>query len=61
MNVGVQLPANLPPVGISVGNDPDAAALREDVFVPTSLMQSLVQAGFQLYLQMPHGGGGGGL
>ena len=61
MNVGVQLPPNLPPVGLSLGTDPDAAALREDVFVPTSLLQSLVQAGFQLYLQVPHGGGGGGL
>jgi hypothetical protein len=29
-----------------------------DGFVPTSLMQSLVQAGMQMYMQMPHGNGG---
>ena len=58
MNLPVQLPPNLPPVGMSFGPDPDAAALRFDGFVPTSLMQSLVQAGFQIYLNIPHGGGG---
>ncbi len=61
VNMPVQLPANLPPVGMSVGAEPDAAALRMDGFLPTSLMQSLVQAGFQMYLQMPHGGGGNGM
>jgi hypothetical protein len=60
VNMPVQLPPNLPPIGMSLGTDPDAAALRMDGFVPTSLMQSLVQAGFQMYLQMPHGGGGNG-
>ena len=60
VNMPVQLPPNLPPIGMSVGTDPDASALRMDGFVPTSLMQSLVQAGFQMYLQMPHGGGGNG-
>jgi hypothetical protein len=60
VNMPVQLPPNLPPIGMSLGTEPDAAALRMDGFVPTSLMQSLVQAGFQMYLQMPHGGGGNG-
>ena len=60
VNMPVQLPPNLPPIGFSAGTEPDAAGLRMDAFVPTSLMQSLVQAGFQMYLQMPHGGGGNG-
>ena len=58
LNMPVQVPPNLPPVGFSMGTDPDAAALRMDGFLPTSLMQSLVQAGFQMYLQGSHGGGG---
>ncbi len=57
----VQLPPNLPPVGFTAGTDPDGAALRLDAFMPTSLLQSLVQAGFQAYLNSsPRGGGGGG-
>ncbi len=61
LSMPIQLPPNLPPVGFALGNDPDGAALRFDAFMPTSLMQSLVQAGFQAYLNTPHGGGGGGL
>ncbi len=60
LNLPVQIPANLPPIGVSFGSDADASALRMDGFLPTSLMQSMVQAGFQIYLQTPHGGGGGG-
>ena len=60
LNVPVQVPDNLPPLGVSVGSEPDAAAMRVDGFMPTSLMQSLIQAGFQIYLNVPHGGGGGG-
>ena len=59
MNLPVQLPANLPPIGVSLGSDPDASALRMDGYVPTTLLQSMVQAGFQIYLNTPHGGGGG--
>jgi hypothetical protein len=58
MNMPVQLPANLPPIGLSFGTDPDSAAMRFDAFVPASLAQSLVQAGFQIYLTVGHGGGG---
>ena len=58
MNLPVQLPPNLPPIGTTLGTDPDTSALRFDGFVPTSLMQSMVQAGFQIYLNTPHGGGG---
>ncbi len=61
VNMPVQLPPNLPPIGFTAGTDPDATALRFDAFVPTSLMQSMVQAGFQVYLNTPHGGNGGGI
>jgi hypothetical protein len=61
MPLPVQLPPNLPPIGISAGTD--GSALRVDTHVPTQLVQSLVQAGMQFYLQ--HGGqpnnGGNGL
>ena len=58
VNLPVQLPPNLPPVGVSIGADAEQQALKVDGFVPTSLMQSLIQAGFQIYLNLPHGGGG---
>jgi hypothetical protein len=54
MPLPVQLPPNLPPIGISAGTD--GSALRIDGHVPTQLVQSLIQAGMQFYLQ--HGGGG---
>jgi hypothetical protein len=60
MNLPVQLKPDLPPIGFSLGSDASSSTMRVDSFVPTSLMQSLVQAGFQIYLQMPHGGGGNG-
>ena len=53
----VQLPPNLPPIGMAFGTE--ASAVRVDSFVPTPLVQSLVQAGMQIYMQM-HGGGGNG-
>ena len=53
----VQLPPNLPPIGFSFGTE--ASAVRVDGFVPTPLVQSLFQAGAQIYMQM-HGGGNGG-
>ncbi len=59
MNVPVQLPNNLPPVGFSFGTD--GTAMRYDSFIPMKLMQSLVQAGMQVYMQMNNHGGGGGL
>ena len=54
MPLPVQLPPNLPPIGVSAGAD--GSALRIDGHVPTQLVQSLIQAGMQFYLQ--HGGGG---
>jgi hypothetical protein len=61
MNMPVQMAPNLPPVGLSFGSDPEAKGMRFDGFMPNSLLQDLVKAGFQIYLQVPHGGGGGGL
>jgi hypothetical protein len=60
MPLPVQLPPNLPPIGISAGSD--GTALRVDAHVPTQLVQSLIQAGMQFYLQrgggQPNGGNG---
>jgi hypothetical protein len=53
--VPVQIPTNLPPIGFSAGTD--GSALRFDAFVPTPLLQSLVQAGLQAYMQVNHRGG----
>jgi hypothetical protein len=59
MPVPIQLPPNLPPLGFSIGTE--GTAIRGDEYVPTPLVQSLVAAFMQVYVQM-HGGaqGGGG-
>jgi hypothetical protein len=57
-NVKMQLPQNLPPIGISAGTS--GGSVRFDVHVPTSLLQSLVSAGMQTYMQIQGGGGGRG-
>jgi hypothetical protein len=61
--VPVQLPPNLPPIGITAGTE--GSAIRLDEFIPTPLVQSLIQAGMQTYLQLQgghgNGAGGGGL
>ncbi len=56
----VQIPPNLAPIGVTFGTD--ASAVRIDSHVPTELVQSLIQAGMAVYLQMHNGqnGGGGG-
>ncbi|HSV14062.1 MAG TPA: hypothetical protein VLI90_07365 [Tepidisphaeraceae bacterium] len=56
--VPVQLPPNLPPIGVTAGTE--GSAYRVDGYVPTQLIQSLIQAGMQVYLQMRGGQGGGG-
>jgi hypothetical protein len=56
--VGIQLPNNLPPIAGSLGTE--GTALRFDGFVPTKLLQSMVQAGASLYAQFNNRGGGGG-
>jgi hypothetical protein len=57
--VQVQLPPDLPPVGVAVSTQ--QSALRVETYTPTSLIQALVAAGMQGYMQMQGGGGGGGL
>lgn len=58
MGVNVQLPPDLPPVGATVATE--GSALRIDAFVPTPLVQSLVAAGMQVFMQMQGGGQPGG-
>jgi hypothetical protein len=61
-NMPVQLPPDLPPVGVSVASEVNA--VRIDSYVPSSLVQSLVAAGMQAAMQMQGQGGpgkGGGL
>lgn len=60
--VPLQLPPELPPIGATVSNE-EGTAFRIDVFVPTTLIQSLVAAGMQAQMQMQGGGApaGGGL
>jgi hypothetical protein len=53
----VQIPPNLPPIGVTVATQ--GSAFRVDGHVPTPLVQSLIQAGMQVYLQMQAGRGGG--
>ena len=58
LQANVQLPPDLPPVGITAAKD--GSALRIDVNVPSTLVQSLVAAGMQLFMQMQGGGQPGG-
>jgi hypothetical protein len=55
--VRVKVPANLPPLGISIAND--GSALRGDLFIPSQTVQSLISAGLQGYQQMQGGPKGG--
>jgi hypothetical protein len=48
MPLKLQLPKNLPPIGMSVASE--GTAVRADMHVPTSLVQSLVAAGMQAYM-----------
>jgi len=53
----VQLPPDLPPIGETISTD--ASTIKLDAYVPTPLVQSLVAAGMQAFMQMNGGGGGG--
>jgi hypothetical protein len=55
MNLTLQ--PDLPPVGFTTSTD--GTALRLDGYVPTVLVQQLVSAGMQAYMQTQGGGGGG--
>jgi hypothetical protein len=54
----VQLPPDLPPIGETISTD--GGTVKVDSYVPTSLVQSLVAAGMQAFMQMNGGGGGAG-
>ena len=56
--VPIQLPNNLPPIGFAFGTD--GPSMHYDMFIPTKLMQSLVQAGSAIFQQFNNRGGGGG-
>jgi hypothetical protein len=58
MNMPVQIPKNLPPIGFTYSND--GPNMKIDGFIPIKLMQSLTQAGINLYMQMNGRGGAGG-
>ena len=58
-NVPVQLPDDLPPVGVVVG--PAENSLAIDGFISRDLMQAMVVAGLQIQQQVQGGGPGGGL
>jgi hypothetical protein len=55
----IQLPPDLPPVGVAMSTE--GSALRIDAYVPTQLVQSLVAAGLQAAMNMRGGPGGGGI
>ncbi|MGB7156809.1 MAG: hypothetical protein WBD40_02005 [Tepidisphaeraceae bacterium] len=62
MPVQMQLPADLPPLGFTASTE--GSAVKVDAHVPAQLVQSLVAAGMQVYMQMQGGaqpGGPGGL
>jgi len=58
MNMNVQLPENLQPVGVTIGTE--GSAVRGDALIPTETVQSLVSAGMQAYMNMQQGQGAGG-
>jgi hypothetical protein len=61
--IKIQVPADLPPVGVTFSGD-GAATLRLDGFVPTALVQAMVGVGNDVKNMQqggPGGGGGGGL
>ena len=58
--VQIQIPANLPPIGFTLGTE--GPTMHYASFIPTKLLQSLVQAGLPIFRQFnPGAGGGGGL
>jgi hypothetical protein len=62
MNMQVQLPPDLPPIGATVATD--GTAIRIDSYTPTELIKAVTAAGMQVFMQMQGGrqpGGPGGL
>ncbi len=61
IDMGVTMPENLPPLGITLSTD--GPAVRVDSFMPSQLLQAIAAAGMQVYLktqtpQQPPPGGG---
>jgi hypothetical protein len=52
----MKLPDDLPPIGITAATE--GSAVRFDGFIPTKLIQSLVAAGMESYMQMQGGAPG---
>jgi hypothetical protein len=58
MPIQIQLPPDLPPIGVTAGTD--GTAVRIDSYTPTDLIKALVAQGMQLYMQRMGAGGAGG-
>ncbi len=58
MPIQIQLPGDLPPIGVTFSTD--GSAMRIDSYTPTDLIKALVAQGMQLYMQRMGGGGGPG-
>lgn len=56
MPVPLQLPPDLPPVGVTMGTE--GSAVRIDSHIPTTTVSALIAAGMQIFMQMQGGGGG---
>lgn len=54
--VNLQLPKNLPPIGMTMSSESNG--MRFDTHVPTTTVQSIVAAGMQAYMNMQGGGQG---
>jgi hypothetical protein len=59
LTVKLKLPAELPPIGVSVATD--GSSIRMDGVLPVETVQALVAAGLQAYTDIAQGGKGGGL
>jgi len=57
IDMGVKLPDNLPPIGVTISSAGSAIVI--DTYVPATLVQALTSAGMQI--AMKRGGGGPGL
>jgi hypothetical protein len=55
MDMGVNIPDNLPPIGTTFSTD--GSAVRSDTYVPMQLMQALTAAGIQVYDKTQNPGG----
>lgn len=64
MQLNLQLPDDLPPLGITMGTDAGGTVLRADGHLPAQTLQSIIAAVMQVQMQMQGGqqpGGPGGL